>query len=76
MKQFFHLLYVLPLISFGQVEQGSNIHLVVDSLKNQLLYISQDFLVRLDATTLSKIGVQKILKPRNFDFHPLIKKIN
>ena len=74
MKQLFHLLYVLPLISFGQVEQGSNIHLVIDSLKNQLLYISKDFLVRLDATTLSKVGVQKIRKPRMFDFHPLIKK--
>ena len=68
MKQLFYALYIVPCIIFGQEKPLSNIHLVIDSLKNQVIYISQDSLVRLDATDLSTIGVQKILSPKQLIF--------
>lgn len=74
MKQLFYALYIVPCIIFGQEKPLSNIHLVIDSLKNQVIYISQDSLVRLDATDLSTIGVQKILSSKTVDFYPLIRE--
>jgi hypothetical protein len=74
MKQLFYALYIVPCIIFGQEKPLSSIHLVIDSLKNQVIYISQDSLVRLDATDLSTIGVQKILSPKTVDFYPIIRE--
>jgi hypothetical protein len=51
------------------------VNLLVDSLRNQILYITKDSLIRLDANNLKVVGVQKILKPKKLlSLHPIIKE--
>ena len=50
-------------------------NLLIDSLRNQIIHITSDSLIRLDANNLKVLATQKILRPKRLlAFHPIIKE--
>lgn len=77
MKHFFWLLFLVPFISFTQqrTKIETNVNLLVDSLRNQILHITKDSLIRLDVTNLEVVEGRKILKPKTLvSLYPIIKE--
>ena len=75
MKGFIWLLFLVSFVSFSQKKRNGEINqLVVDSLRNQIIHITSDSLIRLDANNLKVLAIQKILRPKRLlSFHPIIK---
>ncbi|MFB1040681.1 MAG: hypothetical protein QMC35_09500, partial [Polaribacter sp.] len=62
MKGVIWLLFLVPFVSFSQENRkGETSNLLVDSLRNQILHITSDSLIRLDANNLKIVAKQKIL---------------
>ena len=75
MKGVIWLLFLVSFISFSQEKRtGQNNNLLVDSLRNQIIHITNDSLIRLDANNLKVLAIQKILRPKRLlSFSPIIK---
>jgi hypothetical protein len=75
MKGVIWLLFLVPFVSFSQENRkGETSNLLVDSLRNQILHITSDSLIRLDANNLKIVAKQKILRPKRLlAFRPIIK---
>ena len=75
MKGVIWLLFLVPFVSFSQEKRnGETNNLLVDSLRNQILHITSDSLIRLDANNLKIVAKQKILRPKRLlAFRPIIK---
>ena len=75
MKGVIWLLFLVPFVSFSQEKRnGETNNLLVDSLRNQIIYITSDSLIRLDANNLKIVAKQKILRPKRLlAFRPIIK---
>lgn len=76
MKGVIWLLFLVPFVSFSQErrERQTN-NLLVDSLRNQIIHITNDSLIRLDANNLKVLAIQKILRPKSLhSFRPIIKE--
>jgi len=76
MKCIIWLLFLVPFVSFSQErrERQTN-NLLVDSLRNQIIHITNDSLIRLDANNLKVLAIQKILRPKSLhSFRPIIKE--
>lgn len=76
MKCIIWLLFLVPFISFSQEKStGQTNNLLLDSLRNQIIHITNDSLIRLDANNLKVLATQKILRPKRLlAFHPIIKE--
>ena len=76
MKCIIWLLFLVPFISFSQEKSTGQTHnLLLDSLRNQIIHITNDSLIRLDANNLKVLATQKILRPKRLlGFHPIIKE--
>ena len=76
MKGFVWLLFLVSFISFSQEKRnGQTNNLLVDSLRNQIIHITSDSLIRLDANNLKVLAKQKILRPKRLlGFRPIIKE--
>jgi hypothetical protein len=75
MKGVIWLLFLVPFVSFSQEKRnGETNNLLVDSLRNQIIYITSDSLIRLNANNLKIVAKQKILRPKRLlAFRPIIK---
>ena len=75
MKGVIWLLFLVPFVSFSQEKSnGETNNLLVDSLRNQIIHITSDSLIRLDANNLKIVAKQKILRPKRLlAFRPIIK---
>ena len=75
MKGIIWLLFLVPFFSFSQERRnGETNNLLVDSLRNQIIHITYDSLIRLDANNLKVLAKQKILRPKRLlSFTPIIK---
>ena len=75
MKGVIWLLFLVPFVSFSQENRkGETSNLLVDSLRNQIIHITSDSLIRLDANNLKIVAKQKILRPKRLlAFRPIIK---
>ena len=75
MKSVIWLLFLVPFVSFSQEKSnGETNNLLVDSLRNQIIHITSDSLIRLDANNLKIVAKQKILRPKRLlAFRPIIK---
>ena len=75
MKGVIWLLFLVPFFSFSQERRnGETNNLLVDSLRNQIIHITYDSLIRLDANNLKVLAKQKILRPKRLlSFTPIIK---
>ncbi|MDA9340106.1 kelch repeat-containing protein, partial [Polaribacter sp.] len=75
MKGIIWLLFFLPFVSFSQKKtNGETNNLLVDSLRNQIIHITSDSLIRVDANNLKVLAIQKILRPKSLlSFTPIIK---
>ena len=75
-----HVFWLLLLISFTTVAQQKTnpektTHILVDSLKNQILYITKESITRLDATSLEVVRKQKILGSNyKLSLRPIMKQ--
>lgn len=71
MKCIIWLLFLVPFISFSQEKStGQTNNLLLDSLRNQIIHITNDSLIRLDANNLKVLATQKILRPKRLlGFH-------
>ena len=75
-----HVFWLLLLISFTTVAQlktnpEKTTHILVDSLKNQILYITKESITRLDATSLEVVRKQKILGSNyKLSLRPIMKQ--
>lgn len=75
-----HVFWLLLLISFTTVAQHrtnpeKTTHILVDSLKNQILYITNESITRLDATSLEVVRKQKILGSNyKLSLRPIMKQ--
>ena len=59
------MLFLVPFVSFSQEKRnGETNNLLVDSLRNQIIHITSDSLIRLDANNLKIVAKQKILRPK------------
>ena len=76
MKGVIWLLFLVPFFSFSQERRnGETNNLLVDSLRNQIIHITSDSLIRLDANNLKVLAKQKILRPKRLlGFRPIIKE--
>ena len=76
MKGVIWLLFLVSFISFSQEKRtGETNNLLVDSLRNQIIHITSDSLIRLDANNLKVLATQKILRPKRLlSFSPIIKE--
>ena len=76
MKGVIWLLFLVPFVSFSQEKSnGETNNLLVDSLRNQIIHITSDSLIRLDANNLKVLATQKILRPKRLlAFSPIIKE--
>ena len=76
MKSVIWLLFLVPFVSFSQEKSnGETNNLLVDSLRNQIIHITGDSLIRLDANNLKILAKQKILRPKRLlGFRPIIKE--
>ena len=76
MKGVIWLLFLVPFVSFSQeIREGETNNLLVDSLRNQIIHITNDSLIRLDANNLKVLEIQKILRPKSLRvFRPIIKE--
>jgi hypothetical protein len=76
MKGVIWLLFLVPFVSFSQEKSnGETNNLLVDSLRNQIIHITGDSLIRLDANNLKVLATQKILRPKRLlAFSPIIKE--
>ena len=76
MKGVIWLLFLVPFVSFSQEKSnGETNNLLVDSLRNQIIHITSDSLIRLDANNLKVLAKQKILRPKRLlGFRPIIKE--
>ena len=76
MKDIIWLLFLVPFFSFSQERRnGETNNLLVDSLRNQIIHITSDSLIRLDANNLKVLAKQKILRPKRLlGFRPIIKE--
>ena len=76
MKGVIWLLFLVPFVSFSQEKSnGETNNLLVDSLRNQIIHITSDSLIRLDANNLKVLAKQKILRPKRLiSFSPIIKE--
>ena len=58
MKGVIWLLFLVSFISFSQEKRtGQNNNLLVDSLRNQIIHITNDSLIRLDANNLKVLAI-------------------
>ena len=75
MKDIIWLLFLVPFFSFSQERRnGETNNLLVDSLRNQIIHITNNSLIRLDANNLKVLAKQKILRPKRLlSFTPIIK---
>ena len=75
MKGVIWLLFLVPFFSFSQERRnGETNNLLVDSLRNQIIHITNNSLIRLDANNLKVLAKQKILRPKRLlSFTPIIK---
>ena len=75
MKGVIWLLFLVPFFSFSQERRNRETNnLLVDSLRNQIIHITYDSLIRLDANNLKVLAKQKILRPKRLlSFTPIIK---
>jgi hypothetical protein len=75
MKGVIWLLFLVPFVSFSQQKRnGETNNLLVDSLRNKIIYITSDSVIRLDANNLKIVAKQKILRPKSLlAFRPIIK---
>ena len=75
MKDIIWLLFLVPFFSFSQERRnGETNNLLVDSLRNQIIHITNNSLIRLDANNLKVLAKQKILRPKRLlSFRPIIK---
>ena len=76
MKGVIWLLFLVPFFSFSQERRnGETNNLLVDSLRNQIIHITSDSLIRLDVNNLKVLAKQKILRPKSLiSFSPIIKE--
>ena len=76
MKGVIWLLFLVPFVSFSQERRnGETNNLLVDSLRNQIIHITSDSLIRLDVNNLKVLAKQKILRPKSLRvFRPIIKE--
>ena len=76
MKGVIWLLFLVPFVSFSQEKSnGETNNLLVDSLRNQIIHITSDSLIRLDVNNLKVLAKQKILRPKSLiSFSPIIKE--
>ena len=76
MKSVIWFLFLVSFISFSQEKRtGRTNNLLIDSLRNQIIHITNDSLIRLDANNLKVLATQKILRPKRLlAFHPIIKE--
>jgi hypothetical protein len=76
MKSVIWFLFLVSFISFSQEKRtGRTNNLLIDSLRNQIIHITNDSLIRLDANNLKVLATQKILIPKRLlAFHPIIKE--
>ena len=76
MKGVIWLLFLVPFVSFTQERRnGETNNLLLDSLRNQIIHITNDSLIRLDANNLKVLEIQKILRPKSLcAFRPIIKE--
>ena len=76
MKGVIWLLFLVPFVSFTQERRnGETNNLLLDSLRNQIIHITSDSLIRLDANSLKVLAKQKILRPKSLrSFRPIIKE--
>ena len=75
MKGIIWLLFFVPFVSFSQEKRNKETNnLLVDSLRNQIIHITSDSLIRVDANNLKVVAIQKILRPKRLlSFTPIIK---
>jgi len=76
MKCIIWLLFLVPFISFSQQRSNTETNnLLVDSLRNEIVYITTDSLIRLDADNLKIKAKRKIIRPSKLPaLYPIIKE--